>query len=466
MSLITFPIEDVALASLPGGWPDGSPARSAFFDVVPEGLCSASFEDLYSVFRRTCAAYNMRPYSLARKALAPLVTPNGCSQLRVADDRTLALMNGAGEIAERWIGALGRLTLRSDLRMRTLLPLRNLVPMRGLLSASDRFCPQCFRDDETSNRPKYHRLLWTMTSVEACPLHGMLLQSEGNVLRARGDFHWLPGVSIVTGHSLAAEPSFEATSEKLEAARLVAKLLDDVHRRPEIFETTAAALGTALHRAVERLFCGVAAHFAKHLGVSKGTLHGWMSGDACPTLPAMVHIAYCCGCQIADLLCGNEVMLSKRDPFARHSKTARTRKAALSPVSLDASLTLALESDEDFCAKKVAANLGMCHKYLRKIAPESYAALVQRRNDMISQERSKNVELRFEEFYRSFESLRDKGIYPSRRKVAQDVYERTGLRLRFADSVFVRRAQRASNSRPPRHEGSFDSSEASRFSKD
>ncbi|WMY11750.1 TniQ family protein [Paraburkholderia phenoliruptrix] len=446
MTSLNRPIAEVALVSVPAGWPENCPPRSAFFDISPEGVCGASFEDLYSIFRRTCAAHLMRPFSLAHRALTPLVTAYGCSQMGAVEDHILALMNGAGIVAERWARALERLTLRNDLYLRTLVPLRHLVPMRGLLCTKERYCPQCFRDDETLSRPTYHRLLWAITSVEACPLHGTLLQSEASPRRARNSPHWLPGVSKVTGRSLAEQPSTSASLEKIELARLVAELVEHVQRNPEIFADSLRSVPLSLHRAVDILFHGVAADFAKHLGVGKGSLHSWMDGSVSPTLSNLVLIAYCCGCTISDILCGAEVCLNKREPRGTVQKNSRCRTMRASPEVLNAKLTLLFERDDAAGVRDVAANLGVSYKHLRKIAPEGYSALVQRRADNILRRCHENSDLRFLEFYRSFKALQKDGIYPSRRKVLRDVFLRTGLHIRFSDENFVRRAHALSGS--------------------
>jgi len=56
-----------------------------------------------------------------------------------------------------------------------------------------RWCPACLRQDVDSGRPAYLRLLWSLSEVEACDIHGQRLQERcthcGHI--PRGYSHWV-----------------------------------------------------------------------------------------------------------------------------------------------------------------------------------------------------------------------------------------------------------------------------------
>jgi hypothetical protein len=433
--------EGLGLGLLPGGWPEDYPRRAALFDVEPEGVCGASSESLYSIFRRTCAAYKMRPFTLAAAAAAPIfgMSRRECSSL-YGQEKWLQAMNGSGGCAERWSSALSRLTLREDLYLHTLLPIRYLIPQRGLLGRQERFCSECFRDDERKKRPKYHRLLWAITSVEACPVHGTRLQEELGVDKSgRNHSYWLPGVSRIDGRSLADVPSTPARPESIRNSVLVSNLLDDIQYDPNVFAEFSYDTPSFLWHVTDSMFDGVPCYFANHLGVTKSALHGWMSGKVHPSLPNLLLIAHCVDCGLTDILLSNKVGLQKIKPFNRPAKAPRRVREQVSDEAIHSALANSLDNNDNLCASEIARRLGVGVKRMRRVAPEQWNALVQRHLNARKERCIDEREHRFSVFYRSFQELQSKGQYPSRRLVAKDVLARTGVAPRFSDR-FLNRA--------------------------
>ncbi|WMY11749.1 TniQ family protein [Paraburkholderia phenoliruptrix] len=425
----TFPdlIAGIPVASVPGGWPEGFPPRSAFFEVSPAGECGADFEDLYSLFRRICAAHLLHPFMLARRAIAPLANAKNAADY--VSCLRYYLINGDGVVAERWCVALEQLTLRSGLRSRTLLPLKHFVPIRdSVLTAEDRYCSDCFRDDETHKRPKYHRLLWNISLVEACPLHGTVLQCDKKNHAGRRNPYWLPGISWETGANLAGVPSTVAPSEKVELARLIASLLDEVCITPEVFLNGEHAVTDFVRYAVKVLFDGNVYRFSEHLKVSRTLVDDWLRKQVHPTLLSLTLIAHCCGCKIADVLLGRQVTLTKHPAFTIVKPTCRPRAPAPPAAELNATLAHFLKSDDDvLTAKEIATLVGINTGRLKQtVRPEIWSALLRRLAEKRQEKQRYVVEQRFNEFLISFTSLKARGIYPSARNVADDVQQRTG----------------------------------------
>ncbi|MGE4341273.1 MAG: helix-turn-helix domain-containing protein [Pigmentiphaga sp.] len=87
----------------------------------------------------------------------------------------------------------------------------------------------------------------------------------------------------------------------------IGHLLAAMSASPEVGSTFTPNLD-AFHQGVERLIGdmdgGVAAHFAKRLGVRKSTVHYWRTSRTPLTLEAFVRIAMHCGVSLASLLQG------------------------------------------------------------------------------------------------------------------------------------------------------------------
>jgi hypothetical protein len=431
------------LVSLPGGWPEDSPPRSAFFGLAPEGYNGESFEGLASYFRRLSAHHGILPRSLAVRAIVPLfATCTSKNENWLAASCYDLNIDGVAGVTADWVGALERLTLRSDLHLRTLLPLQNLVSSFSLISTRERFCPLCYEADERAARPMYNRLLWSIACVDACPLHSSLLQDSPSAPKMEMRAFSVPGISRLDGCSLSTVPPQHANEQQTQCARLVAELLDDVHHHSHVFVDSRSS-GAFLRYAADKLFNGKAAHLARHFGVAKSELHGWMAGEIRPSLPRLVLIAYCCGCGISDVLLANKVRLRKVQPASNvKCLSKKTRKGSARPrQELQAELErIVAKLGTSTTLREAARSLDVSEKYLRRIAPGIAAILVSKGKQARHAESARRAEFRFQHFRQSFEELTVDDVPPPLYKVRKHVYLKSEIKLGFDEGQrFLRR---------------------------
>lgn len=421
----------IVLVGIPGGWPRDAPPRSAFFGLAPEGSSGESFEDLESFFRRTSANQRVSPRALAARAIWPLFLDRPSHSRHVLGTSYCDLtMNGVSEVAVAWVDALERLTLRNDLSLRTLLPLRGAVSTFRLLSKTERFCPSCYRDDESTNRPKYNRLLWSIACVEACPLHATLLEPVPGAGKIKPNTYSVPGLSRLDGASLANYPPRTSTAEQAQSARLVAELLADVHQHPDAFANCAPPSKFLMH-AANTLFEGRIGRLAKHIGIADAQVYNWCFGDRHPSFPHLVRLAQCFDCGISDVLLGNRVVLKKihRSPDARPLVAKHLFGAAKTAEQLLAELHTAYESGSAFNLTRAAVLLGVTERFLHRLAPDISASLVQRGREVRHRKKYQREEGLFSVYFEAFQELCLADRYPGMRKVSERVYQRIGSNL-------------------------------------
>ena len=430
------------LVRVPGGWPDDTPPRSACFGLAPEGETGASYENLVSYFRRLSAAHGITPHSFAFRAVGPLFDKRNVRTLCLRHDAYC--MNGVGKIAIAWVDALEKLTMRTDLSLRTLLPLQTLVPRYNLLHEKRRFCASCYRDDEAVGRQKYDRLLWSIQCVEACPLHKVLLERLPETTRPKRYTFWLPGISPLDGTSLANHRTNAASAEQIRSARLIAQLLDDIHRHPELFEGGSSTTKFFQH-AANTLFDGQMSELAKHLGISTGQLSGWRSGTQ-PSLPRLANIASRCGCTISNVLLGNEVKLrTTRTSFKLRKKVGRRPRLGKfhSPERLIEELKTLDNLGKTKNLLQTARLLDVSYSCILKLAPEYAAQLVQRGREARHKEKIEGEKARFNAYWQSFQELCRENRWPTGRRVAMRLFQRTGKKINiFEACTFHARAMR------------------------
>ncbi|WP_374992406.1 helix-turn-helix domain-containing protein [Paraburkholderia sp. SARCC-3016] len=186
----------------------------------------------------------------------------------------------------------------------------------------------------------------------------------------------------------------------------------------------------------DSLFSGNSAALARHLGLSKSQIHGWMNDRTRPSFPGVIRIAYAFECTIADVLLGNKARLRLRQgcklscglfglPRKVGHKTPRRE--------LLASLLTFMKRNPNACAQDAACFLEVSPKFLRANFPSQKNALVNagrlhRQRTSQAKQEAKDVAYRTSHF-----ALANQGVYPSRRKVMKQLNEQ-GIRLSYAET--------------------------------
>lgn len=398
----------VIVASIPGGWPDDAPPRSACFSLAPEGESGESYEDLVSYFRRLSAFHGITPRSFATRTIATLI--HGPKPPRRNFDTDIFAINGLTEVAETWVEALEMITLRTDLAVRTLLPLRNIVSKWSLLSKYERFCPRCYCDDESMGRSKYNRLLWSIACVNACPIHNVLLEttpSSSCPTTLRQYAFWLPGLSRFDGSSLASQKAKRASKEDIQTAILIRDLLDDVHQRPDVFETEGSS-AAFLCRARDEFFDGKITHLAREIDIPFTQFPLWVSGEESISLPLLVRVAKYFACTLSDVILNREITHDERgDCGTDRRKKANRSRDTVSKWSSEMETEIQRLDKLGLLknAREAALLLHISYPTLRHHAPDFVSRLVRRGREIKRSEATRRKEARFDLYWREFQEL-------------------------------------------------------------
>jgi hypothetical protein len=355
-------------------------------------------------------------------------------------------MNGVCGRAAACVNALERLTFRNDLTSRTLLPLRICVPCAKLLSRQERFCPSCYSDDESLGRPKYNRLLWAIHCAEACPLHNVLFETVPKALKREAYTIWLPGVSRIDGTSLANQETRKATEKQMRSAQLVAELLDEVHQCPEKF-LNAYRTKEFIQHAADTLFNGNIARLAKYLG-NQAALDNCCARGRQISLPMLTTIADRCGCKISDVLLKSDMKLCRVYESANTS-IVLYRHRGIRTFKTSHALIVELERLDSHGLLKNLSHacrlLDVSKNCIQKLAPDFATMLVHRGQKSRREEKLAREERGFDEYWKYFQELRREGIRPTRPKVAERIFQRTGVRRNFVYGAFHTRALSTAN---------------------
>src|SRR5258707_12014982 len=141
-----------------------TPVRSTLFSLEPIGARTPWVESLTSYIARLANAHCVFPGVLMEKVVVPLVPGYSPQEVQHSlfrkDGNKSNLLNATGPRALYAVGALEKLTGRTDLHALTLLIWAEVLPLRGLIRLTKAWCSACYEEWRVASRDIYDPLLW------------------------------------------------------------------------------------------------------------------------------------------------------------------------------------------------------------------------------------------------------------------------------------------------------------------
>ena len=208
-------------------WAQLDEFRRSLIGVPPRGFGTPAAESLTGYLQRVSAAHVVPSATVFDGLVLPAARDEGLwprlTLWRVLEGPAREL-DGAARAAEVGVRAMSAAAGRSDLAQATLLGLRTLglVRLDGLLTEHKRWCPSCWRADETRGEPLYERKIWTLLVVDVCPEHNAVLMDRCPVCGRRQApiaTDVAVGICATCGWGLCAEPVVLGGGEGGDAQR-------------------------------------------------------------------------------------------------------------------------------------------------------------------------------------------------------------------------------------------------------
>lgn len=144
------------------------PRTSQLYHLEPIGLGTPFVESLSSYILRLAQAHHVLPIRLAHHIQSCVAEKAHFPALTF---QTFNAVNSNSGLAQRWVAALARLTLRQELHLLTMLPWANVFATTGLMHRHLVWCPNCFQEWRETGIPLSLPLLWLVSAVSVCLRH-------------------------------------------------------------------------------------------------------------------------------------------------------------------------------------------------------------------------------------------------------------------------------------------------------
>lgn len=361
------------------------PPRSTLVRIKAMGLGTPYRESLSSYFQRLADVHSVTPQVLAREVVFQDITQQEPNKTHHFEDAwRQPSFNGLATQDSAWVIRLMVLTGQWGLEYLTLGFLSPYISSRGLVTKHAKWCPECLKEGMALGSP-YAQLLWSFKAVTCCPKHQVNLVSSCGCSKSEWEPsgrvkslpHICPRCAVPLGrtdHPKATRPS----PKKLHHATLVADLLTSDLAKQTVFPDRS--LPEFLKDIVQTHHEGCATRLASLLGVTKGTLSGWMSGAHRPEFSRILQLAELHSCTLDDVLCG--LSDHAKAPSSASKESSRTpyrrNPGAINWKKVVQQLHEAMDAAQPAPLADVATKVGVSADTLRNREPQLCQALSNR----------------------------------------------------------------------------------------
>lgn len=315
----------------------------------------------------------------------------------------------------------------------------SLSRSRGL--GEMRYCAFCVQEDA---QPPYARLLWELSFVQACPLHGVKLrrrgcgapESEHLPIQERPVLDGVCHLCGSVGFKCVSERPEVADPHSIALAREAARVLELQGRAEFTFDESLLREG--ISKLVNARYGGSVVSAAQDAGLSRGTVCIWLRGSRA-ALPYVLQLCVRTGADVEHLLQGEYVRAAENYAECSDLRVpAQYRYNNLSSQTLKQLLTEASRRPIPPSVHAFAREIGIHIDTPRHRAPQE-ARLLSSAYARSCAERSQKVEAQYE---RAYEAAAMGLLAEGRGVHRKSLQERSGVHGFRADSPKRRALER------------------------
>lgn len=296
-------------------------SRSHLFRLKPVGIGTLLSESFTGYIARLAGQHNVSVAGLFDHCLAPASNksylnlkhqkhPSGAFRRFSPATRSL---NGLGATAKDWVEVLEKLTKQSGLRYLTMLRWQNVLSEHSLSRKYRAWCPLCYEERRKSG-VIYDYLLWTLSTVEICPIHKRALEDRCpyccrhlDPLSCKSRPGYCGACAKWLGHSRKTSRSFKRKEldYKLWIANQMAEL---IAAAPTMTSDPPQERATRFVPAcINELNDGNVSDFARLVNVNKMTVYSWCYERAVLRNDLMLKVCHATHVSLVDVLTKDNV---------------------------------------------------------------------------------------------------------------------------------------------------------------
>lgn len=335
-------------------------------------------------------------------------------------------INGIGRGAFELTTILQNLTGVNHLDDLTFLRFAGTLSVQHLVRPKKAWCPLCYQEMLESGNEIYEPLVWTLQTVQVCPIHLTPLNNECK--ECHGSSYWwersgYPGY-CKCGAWLGSSQNNLVNPEILEDSLVSARVgseLTEINRYG--FVRTDISMCKIIDYIASELHA-TRAVLANQLHIPKSTLHGWYHGTSRISLRFLAHTCYVLNVSLADLFSCACVPKPGLRKIPRSRKQRNANKLATDVF--EQKLRDYLSNTDPKSLTKIAEELGVNRRLIGLTYPSIAQQIIIRYRTSREEARNKRFVRLSQEIHETVRCLVSNGVAPTRRNV-ESALEKPGM---------------------------------------
>jgi hypothetical protein len=300
--------------------------RSRLYHLKPIGVGTALSESCTGYIARLAAEHCTSVGSLFNHRLAPASNKCYLKSTKSKPDNNVfrsffpatQSLNGLGATARDWVEVLERLTQQCGLRYLTMLRWQNVLSEKSLCRSLRAWCPLCYEEQRESGSVIYDYLLWSLSTVEVCPIHQRMLEAQCpqcyrqlRPLDSRSRPGYCCRCDSWLGHSQSeeGEPASPLGPNELRYKLWVANQMAElIAAAPKMtVDPPQNRVTEFVPSCINRITAGNVSAFARLVNVNKMTVYAWCYDRAVPQNDLILKVCHATGASFVDILTNQKV---------------------------------------------------------------------------------------------------------------------------------------------------------------
>jgi len=316
---------------------------------------------------------------------------------------------------------MNELTHRKDLETLTLLRYKDVLTTRKLLKNHLSWCTLCLKE---CDQMPYYPLFWFIYEVTICPKHNSPLtnqcpkcQKSIPILHRKSVIGYCPycNSSLTEKETDYSNNNLEVEAFKSnEIFLFLSQTTKDEIIQPSRFRQN-------LNYLVQMKCQGSVKRFSYYTGIPASTLYDWINNKKSPTLNTVLTLCYMFNLSLIDFL-QSPICLNGKDIKENKIELIKNKKVKkIDYISLGKQLQNYIDIEEYLSIESIARNLRVSKKTLYRHYPET-CKIIQTKNmkirTKIKLDKREKVK---KEISNAIESIRLKGLYPSSKRIEDEI---------------------------------------------
>lgn len=370
---------------------------NSLYSIPLIGVGSGRVESLTSFIIRLAYEHQITVGSLFQELIFPKIHKPYLNDTNHPNSKTTwkylsSVVDNVNLRRNQYVQVISNLTGINNISLLTMQPWANLISNRGLIRKFLHWCPICLQDWLSTQQTIYYPLLWSITCINICEIHGVNLLSECSFCHEKLYNLWpFSRVGYCSfchqwlGQTVAKKPisKVQPKNPNIFITSSIGKMLEITEEFHDQGLLDIKILSKGIQQIINRYFNGNLNLFAIHTNIGISTIRDWINSGSRIEISSILRILACFGLSIEQLI--PELSDSVKLDISRKyiSIPRKVNKMDFYAKDLEYKLISEIEKNElpPPSLLEISRRIKHDYRHLRKLFPSQCERILNRRKN-------------------------------------------------------------------------------------